>query len=120
MSTNMTEKDYDRIITNLFFSKFKEGLSEIGFTKDELVAVARKLKITLRNAPDVIYTYRSRSILPQAILDKGNWVIKPKGKGLYSFLKSKRKPFVDIQEGLHAIEIPNALPEIVEKYASQD
>jgi hypothetical protein len=120
MPPTASEKDYDRIITNLFSSKYKEGSSEIDFTKDELVAVARKLKITLRNAPDVVYTYRSRSNLPQSILDKGNWIIKPKGKGRFSFLKSKRKPFVDIQEGLLAIEIPNALPEIVEKHASED
>ncbi len=120
MPSDQREKDYDRIITSLFNSKFKEGSYEIDFTKDELVAVARKLRIALRNPPDVVYTYRSRSNLPQPILDKGNWVIRPKGKGRFSFLKSKRKPFVDIQEGLLAIEIPNALPEIIEKHASED
>lgn len=120
MPSYLREKDYDRIITTLFFSKFKEGASEIGFTKDELVAAAKKLKIALRNPPDVVYTYRSRANLPQTILDKGNWVIRPKGKGKFSFFKSKRKPFVDIQEGLLAIDVPNALPEIVEKYASAD
>jgi hypothetical protein len=120
MALNEREKDYDRIINFLFFAKFKEGSSEIDFTKDELVAVAGKLKITLRNPPDVVYTYRSRANLPDSILEKGNWVIKPKGKGRFAFLKSKRKPFVDIQEGLLAIEIPNALPEIVEKHASED
>jgi len=120
MSSTAREKDYDRIITALFFSKFREGSSELDFTKDEVVAVARKLKLALRNAPDVVYTYRSRAHLPQSILDKGNWIIKPKGKGRFSFFKSKRKPFVHIQEGLLAIEVPNALPEIVEKYASED
>ena len=92
MPSNSPEKDYDRIITNLFSTKFKEGSSEIDFTKDELVAVARKLKITLRNPPDVVYTYRSRSNLPQAILDKGNWVIKPKGKGRFSFCCNGLRP----------------------------
>ena len=120
MPTTVREKDYDRIITTLFFSKFKEGSSELEFTKDELVAVAKKLKIILRNAPDVVYTYRSRSNLPHSILDKVNWIIKPKGKGRFSFLKSNRKPFVEIQEGLFAIEIPNATPEVVEKHASED
>jgi hypothetical protein len=120
MASTPPQKDYDRIITSLFFSKFKEGIVEIDFTKDELVATAKKLKITLRNAPDVVYTYRSRSNLPETILNKGNWIIKPKGKGKLSFFKSKRKPFVSIQEGLAAIEIPNALPEIVEKHASED
>ncbi len=120
MLIKQREKDYDRIITKLFNSKFKEGITEIDFTKDELVAIARKLKIALRNPPDVVYTYRSRANLPESIIKTGNWVIKPKGKGRFSFQKSKRKPFVDIQEGLYAIEIPNALPEIVEKHGSKD
>jgi hypothetical protein len=120
MPSTPPEKDYDRIITTLFFSKFKEGSPELDFTKDELVAIAKKLKITLRNPPDVVYTYRSRANLPHSILEKGNWIIKPKGKGRFSFFKSKRKPFVDIQEGLLAIEVPNAPPEIVEKHASED
>jgi hypothetical protein len=120
MTSPTLEKDYDRVITSLFSSKYKEGAKEIDFTKDELVAAAKKLKITIRNVPDVVYTYRSRSNLPQSILAKGNWIIKPKGKGRLSFFKSKRKPFVEIQEGLMDIEIPNALPEIVEKHASGD
>lgn len=120
MSPNSNEKDYDKIITALFFSKYKEGAAELDFTKDELVSIARESGITLRNPPDVVYTYRSRANLPHSILEKGNWVIFPKGKGRFSFLKSKRKPFVDIQEGLLPIEIPNALPEIVEKYLSED
>ena len=114
------ETDYDKIITSLFLSKFKENLGEINFTKDELVEVARSLGIPLRNAPDVVYTYRSRANLPSVILDKGNWVIKPKGKGKFSFFRSTRKPFVEMQEGLHPIEVLNAVPEIVEKYAQDD
>lgn len=114
------ETDYDRIITRLFLSKFKESAAEIDFTKDELVEAARSLDIPLRNAPDVVYTYRSRANLPSVILEKGNWVIRPKGKGKFSFFRSARKPFVEIQEGLHAIDVLNAVPEIVEKYAQDD
>jgi hypothetical protein len=120
MSKSNTETDYDKIIARLFASKFKENLTEIDFTKDEVVDTARELNIPLRNPPDVVYTYRTRSILPQSILDRGNWIIKPKGKGKFSFLKSGRKPFVEVQEGLHRIEVLNAVPEIVEKYAQDD
>lgn len=120
MSKSGVQTDYDRIITKLFVSRFKENLTEIDFSKDEIVETARDLSIPLRNPPDVVYTYRTRSTLPQTILDRGNWIIKPKGKGKFSFLKSNRKPFVEIQEGLHAIEVLNAVPEIVEKYSQDD
>lgn len=114
------ETDYDKIITTLFLAKFEEDQTEIDFTKDELVEIASELQIPLRNPPDVVYTYRSRANLPAVILEKGNWVIKSKGKGKFSFFKSGRKPFVEIQEGLHAIEVLTAVPEIVEKYSQDD
>jgi len=114
------EKEYDKVIAQLFVSKHKENVTEIEFTKEELVEAAKSLHITIRNVPDVVYTYRSRAELPAVIRQKGNWIIKPKGKGKFSFFKSARKPFVEIQEGLHPIEVLNAVPEIVEKYAQAD
>jgi len=114
--------DYDKIIAALFKKKFKpkRKTGEVNFTKDELVKTANELGIQLRNAPDVIYTYRSRRALPERILRTGNWVLVPKGKGRFSFAKSKRAPFIEIPEGLAHIEVLNALPEIVEKYAQSD
>jgi len=114
------ETDYDKIIVRLFLNKYKETAREIDFTKDELVTVANEQHIPLRNPPDVVYTYRSRANLPSQILEKGNWVIVPKGKGKFSFYKSSRKPFVEIQEGLSPVEVLTAVPEIVEKYAQSD
>jgi len=114
--------DYDKIIAALFKKKFKpkQKTSELNFSKDELVETANELGIQLRNAPDVIYTYRSRRALPERILRTGNWVLVPKGKGRFSFAKSKRATFIEIPEGLASIEILNALPEIVEKYTQND
>ena len=114
--------DYDKIIEKLFFNKFKvsKELTEIEFSKVELVSIGKKLKLNIRNIPDIVYTYRSRRDLPKSIRDKGNWAITPKGKGKFSFIKLKRSPFVSIQEGLSKIKILNSLPEIVEKYSSSD
>ncbi|NIA11894.1 MAG: hypothetical protein GWP10_19750 [Nitrospiraceae bacterium] len=114
--------DYDKIIETLFMVKYRGGVetTEIDFTKDEIVLTAAELKIPLRNPPDVVYTYRSRRYLPDSILAEGNWIIKPKGKGKFAFIKSERPPFVQIQEGLAPIDILNALPEIVEKYTAND
>ncbi|MHC4478424.1 MAG: endonuclease [Planctomycetota bacterium] len=114
--------DYDKIISALFKKKYtsrKKG-HEIEFTKDELVETANRLKIPLRNPPDVEYTFRTRRVLPAAILRTGNWILMPKGKGKFSFVKTMRVPFVEVQEGLAHIDILNALPEIVEKYTTKD
>lgn len=122
MSNNSIITDYDKIIISLFREKFKCAKTKdaIDFTKDELVATARKLKIPLRNPPDVVYTFRSRRALPNAILKTGNWILIPKGKGKFSFARTTKPPFIEIQEGLSHIEILNALPEIVEKYTAND
>ena len=122
MKTKLT--DYDKVIETLFREKCKgksgNELAVIDFNKDEVVAIAKKLRITIRNVPDIVYTYRSRSSLPDSIRAKGNWFIQPKGKGKFAFVRTKRDPFIQIQEGLASIEILNALPEIVEKYTAYD
>jgi len=122
MVNDLNITDYDKIIISLFKKKYRttEEKGEIYFTKDEIVATAKKLKIELRNPPDIVYTFRTRRALPSAIRKTGNWILIPKGKGKFAFAKTARAPFVDIQDGLSHIEILNALPEIVEKYASND
>ena len=122
MAKNANLADYDKIITALFKQKLKSSKTKdkLDFTKDELVHTARRLKLDLRNPPDVVYTYRTRKALPDAILKTGNWILVPKGKGKFAFAKTTREPFVEIQQGLAHIEILNALPEIVQKYTAND
>ncbi|MHC4644824.1 MAG: endonuclease [Planctomycetota bacterium] len=122
MAVNSNLTDYEKIIAALFKKK-RRGSSKpdrIDFTKDELVETARNLGMQLRNPPDVVYTFRTRRILPAPILRTGNWILMPKGKGKFSFVRTTRASFVEIQEGLAHIEILNALPEIVEKYTTKD
>jgi hypothetical protein len=118
------ETDYDKVISAIFSQKFDKlgnsGVEEIEFTLSDLAEVVNQLGITVKNIPDIPYTYRSRRALPESILTKGNWIIKQKGKGKLAFIKTKREPFVQIQAGLAVTEIPNALPEIVEKYTASD
>jgi len=120
--------DYDKVIENIFFKKYSENkdATELDFTLRELESVTsellanRELSEFIKNIPDIIYTYRSRKSLPDKVLKEGNWIIQPKGKGKYSFIKIKRYPFVEIPEGLAVIDILNSLPEIVEKYIVSD
>lgn len=122
METNPSITQYDKIISSLFEKKHsdEENKEELKFTKDEIIETAQSLGITLRNPPDVVYTYRCRRSLPDDILSTGGWILIPKGKGRFAFRKTNRNPFIEIQEGLAQIEILNAVPEIVEKYATND
>src|SRR4030066_702989 len=122
MAKNANLVDYDKIITALFKQKLKSSKTKdkLDFTKDELVHTARRLKLDLRNPPDVVYTYRTRKALPDAILKTGNWILVPEGKGKFAFAKTTREPFVEIQQGLAHVEILNALPEIVQKNPAND
>jgi hypothetical protein len=85
VSNQNSVSEYDKVIEALFFKKFNEAnnpdVTEVVFLKDELSDVANSMSITVRNVPDVVYTYRSRCELPGNILSKGNWIIAPRGKG---------------------------------------
>lgn len=122
MEDNLRITEYDRIISCLFKKKRtnSEDERELDFTKDELVETAQELGIMLRNPPDVVYTYRCRRVLPNDILNTGGWILVPKGKGRFSFHRTERSSFIEIQQGLARIEILNAVPEIVEKYTAND
>src|SRR5208337_2432197 len=115
---------YDKVIENLFFKKFpeknSEEITEILFPKTDFEASAQAVGVKVENIPDITYTYRVRRDFPDSILKTGHWIIEPRGKGKYAFVKLQRSPFVSIQEELTEIEIMNALPEIVEKYTTND
>jgi len=116
--------DYDKVIQELFFRKYNEAadpeITELPFTTDEIISVAKEMGIVIKNVPDITYTYRSRRELPEKILAICNWILQPKGKSRFAFVRTARSPFIEIQEGLAPVEILNSLPEIVEKYTVFD
>lgn len=115
-----TLRDYDRVINALFKKIFKPQARELPFTKEHLESVCRELNISIKNIPDILYTYRSRGELPSTIRSKGHWVIEGKGKGRYAFIRLSRSPYIEIPLDLEAIPIPDSTPEIILKYASAD
>ena len=75
---------YSAIIEHIFKSRYKSGLTELEFKRDEMVSVAEKLGIALpKNLGDLVYSFRYRSELPEAIqkvAPKGKtWIIRPAG-----------------------------------------
>jgi hypothetical protein len=59
---------YAAIIGHIFNSKFQPGTREVDFMREELVTVARKLRIKLpKNLGDLVYSFRYRADLPESI-----------------------------------------------------
>ena len=122
--TSRSANRYSAIIDKIFFAKYKPGLREVPFERQDMETFAAKLKIDLpKNLGDLIYSFRYRACLPESITrlagEKEIWVIRPSGRGKYSFALVKDTPFLP-NEHLAITKIPDATPGIVAKYAFND
>jgi len=113
---------YDKVISDVFSRHHREGAQCLTFKKDELADACRKRSITVRNIPDIIYTYRTgRRMLPPEILATGHWAIEPAGRGAYAFRMLRNPPHFDIHfEHYAPVDIYNAIPEVVEGLLRRD
>lgn len=115
---------YDAIIEQLFLDRFKKGLTEIEFRREDLPTVADKLGVDLpKNLGDIIYSFRYRKPLPKGIVKtapKGlAWVIRSKGRSAYAFCLTKQA-VIEPTALLAEAKILDATPGIVEMYAMTD
>src|SRR5688572_2122971 len=89
---------YTQIIESIFFNAYKKEITEIPFTREDIVHVANKLKIALpKNLGDVLYSFRYRTSLPTRIVELApdglEWIIRPAGKALYKFELTRQTNF---------------------------
>jgi hypothetical protein len=84
---------YVPIIAKIFKERYRRGASSVIFSLDDVRNAAEALGVETRNPADVIYRMRSRTILPKEILDLGFHVLRPIGRGQYSFEKASTTIF---------------------------
>lgn len=115
---------YSQIIERIFFENYKEGMTELAFTREDIVRVAREIGIKLpKNIGDIVYSFRYRSELPNTVKSKApsrrEWIIRPAGRSKYSFVATSTaaiQPNVSLAE----TKIPDATPGIIAMYALND
>ena len=119
-----TQSRYAAIIEAIFLAKHEHGQREVAFERQDIVAFASKLHISLpKNLGDLIYSFRYRTALPEGILaqaPKGEtWIIRPAGRSKYRFVLA---PDLEIapNPNLAVTKIPDATPGIIAKYAFSD
>jgi hypothetical protein len=121
----MSEKRiYSSIIEKIFHSKFKPGMREVDFEREDIVKFGNELKIDLpKNLGDLVYSFRYRASLPESIkklATEGNvWAIRPAGRAKYRFVLLPDRPLIP-NENMTATKVPDATPGIVAKYAFND
>ena len=119
-----TSNRYARIVEKIFFKHYEPGAAEVHFEREELVRVARELKIKLpKNLGDVLYSFRYRVDLPETIRAKApakhQWIIQARGRSRYAFVLAKTTNIVPASH-LAETKIPDATPGVIAKYALSD
>ena len=115
---------YSSIIEKIFTAKFRPGMKEVDFEREDIVRFGRQLKISLpKNLGDLVYSFRYRKAFPKAILSKAGpgevWIIRPTGKAKYRFVLVPDKPLVP-NVNMAVTKVPDCTPGIVAKYAFDD
>ena len=122
--TGRGRNTYTEIILKIFQDRYAPGDDSVPFTRDDIPSAAEMLGVEVpRNLGDVIYTFRSRSPLPdeiQSLAGPGRmWVIRPAGPGRYQF---DLVPEIDLtpSQNLAVTKIPDATPGVIEQYSLGD
>ena len=119
-----TKNRYDQLIERIFLQHYKPGTRKVIFQRKDMEATAKSLRIELpKNLGDIIYSFRYRTGLPEAIAKKApvghEWVIRSAGVSKYRIELSKIANFTP-SESLMTIKVPDATPGIIAKYAFDD
>ncbi len=115
---------YTRIVSRIFEERYKPGATEVPFSREDIVDTARSLDVKLpKNLGDVLYSFRFRTELPSSITNRAPtgkvWIIRPAGRGLYSFFATKVAIFGP-RPGASVTKVPDSTPGLIDKYALSD
>ena len=115
---------YKRLLESIFFDHWREDAQEFEFAREELIATAEKMGMSLpRNLGDVVYSVRYRTPMPERVLQTQptgrEWIIEGAGRSRYKFRlvpATRIKP----NSNLAIVAIPDATPELIRAYALDD
>lgn len=114
---------YRAIILDIFGSRYKPGMKEFDFDREDIEKVATKHGVSVKNLGDLLYSFRFRQSLPEEIVSTATngteWVIELAGRAKYRFVQKKVSRILP-REDVVPIKIPDSTPEIVEMYALSD
>ncbi len=115
---------YRQIAEHIFWAHYKPGATSVEFDREEIVTAAEALGVKRPdNLGDLLYSFRSRTELPDSILKTApsnkEWIIDISARSKYEFKLATISRIVP-QSHLIKVKIPDATPQIVTRYALND
>lgn len=115
---------YKQIIGHIFQTHYKAGATSFDFARSEFDKAADALKVNrVDNLGDLIYSFRFRSALPEEVAKTApaghEWIIRLAGRSKYRFVLSRVNRIVP-SPNYYQTKIPDATPQIVARYTSED
>lgn len=119
-----TSNRYSQIIKKIFLNNYVNGATEVFFRREEIIQVARKLRIDPpKNTGDAIYSFRYRAELPEKIRSKApkgtTWIIRPAGRSKYRFV-AVHEQHITPSKMMSETKVPDSTPGIISMYALSD
>ena len=115
---------YSDIVEAIFLDSYKPGMNRVPFVRDKISEYAKQMGIGVpKNVGDVVYKFRYRAPLPDAIQKTApegrEWVIVGKGTANYEFQLTNVANILP-NPNLELIPIPDNTPEIISLYQLSD
>lgn len=115
---------YAQIIERIFLSHYSSGATEVPFEREDIVRIARALNVRLpKNLGDLIYSFRYRTPLPEAIRAKApkgkEWIIRPAGASKYCFVATSQATITP-SKMMAETKVPDSTPGVIGMYALND
>jgi hypothetical protein len=115
---------YAAILERIFESKYRRGMREVDFEREDIVRCASELKIALpKNLGDLVYSFRYRAALPETIQNSAGkgytWIIRGVGTARYRLVLVAETALAP-NPNLAETKVPDATPGVVAKYALSD
>ncbi|MDC0706245.1 hypothetical protein [Priestia sp. AB] len=114
-----------KLIKKIFFKYYKENDEIVKFERDDFIKASQEMNTSPpKNIGGVIYQYRYTSPLPKEILNTckagENWIIEGDGHAKYKFMKVPISPQIMPTLDYPEIQIYDATPGIIKKFALSD
>ncbi len=113
-----------QLIKKIFTERYRPGMREVSFTRDDLVSTAKALgKARPKNLGDIVYSLRYRIPLPESIRREAppgrEWAIFPGGNAVY-VLRTVPFNLIEPRPGLRTIRLPDSTPGFISRYSLSD
>lgn len=113
-----------QLIEKVFVERYRPGMQEVSFTRDDLIAAARDIGANRpKNIGDIVYSLRYRASLPEMIQQEApsgrEWAIFPGGNAVYT-LRTVPFNLIEPRQGLRTIRLPDSTPGVISRYSLTD